>query len=57
MAVSVMDYIALQVLAVISRGDFEGELPGEPEQLNSRAPGQRSGGPSSSPGSGSKFFY
>ena len=31
---------------VISRG-FEGELAVEPGQLNGRAPGQRSGGPSS----------
>jgi hypothetical protein len=26
MAVSVMDHIALQLVAVISRGEFEGEL-------------------------------
>ena len=33
--------------------DLEGELAVEPGQLNGRAPGQRCGGVSSSPGSGS----
>ena len=34
---------------------FEGELAGEPGQLNGRALGQRSGGPISNPGSGPNF--
>ena len=58
MTASVMDHIALQqVVAVISRGEFEGGLAGEPRQLNGRAPGQISGGQSSSPGSGSNFSF
>ena len=39
-------------MAIISGGEFEDELAGEPGYLNGRAP---AGGPSSNPGSGANY--